>query len=120
MGNRLLYQPYAARRGCEIFARGKRGGWGVECSGSALIWCRHAALWVRHPGLTGEDARRSTSKLSLRAVENLGVPRHLDCFQLAFVRLRGIIFEVRKRDHIFVQIGETNRERVDLGIGFRE
>ena len=36
--------------------------------------------------------------LSLGAVENFGVPRHLNRFQLGFVRLRGIVFEAGERE----------------------
>lgn len=35
MGNRVLYQPDAAGRGSEVFARGERGGCG-SAGGSAL------------------------------------------------------------------------------------
>src|ERR1700730_14809662 len=62
----------------------------------------------------------SPANLALSSVENLGVPGHLDRFQLGFVRLRGVVFEVWERDHIFVQVGETDGERVDFRVGFRE
>ena len=48
------------------------------------------------------------------------MPCHLDCLQLGFVRRRGIVFESGERDHIFVQVGETHRERVKFGMDFRE
>src|SRR5712692_9247201 len=88
------------------------------------------------PGLTGEtpvapsyDLSRITrldavvsnnQRSTLGAIQNLRMPRHLDCFQLGFVRLGGIVFEVGERDHVFVEVGETNRERVDFGMDFRE
>jgi len=58
--------------------------------------------------------------LALGTVENFSVPSHLNGFQLSFVRLRWVVFKVRKRDHIFVQVGETDRERIKLRMGFRE
>jgi hypothetical protein len=72
------------------------------------------------PDWTGEDARHSTSQLSLGSVENFRVPRHLNCFQLGFVRGRWVVLEAGKRDYILVQVGETNREGIDLRMSFRE
>src|SRR5208337_5541636 len=95
MGHRFLHQSHAARRGCEISARGERGRCGSQRGGRAL-------------------------SLSLGPVENLGLPRHLDRFQLGFARLGGVVFEAGERDHIFVQVGETDRERVELRMSFRE
>src|SRR5271157_3006929 len=48
------------------------------------------------------------------------MPCHLDRFQLGFARLRGVVFEVGERNHIFVQVGETDRERVEFRMNFRE
>src|SRR5260370_29393845 len=70
--------------------------------------------------ITRLDAVVSNQRSTLGAIQNLRMPRHLDCFQLGFVRLCGIVFEVGECDHIFVQVGETNRERVDFGMDFRE
>ena len=48
------------------------------------------------------------------------MPSHLDRFQLGLIRFRGIVFEVRKRGHIFMQVGETDREWVEFRMDLRE
>ena len=58
--------------------------------------------------------------LALGAVDNLCVPRHLDSLQLRFIRLRGIVFKVRQRGHILVQVCEADGERIDFRVRFGE
>src|ERR1019366_2823465 len=115
MGHWFLHQPHTARRGGEVFARGERGGCGSQYSDGSLIGLR--GLRRLYPGIA---PGWSTSQLSLGSVENFRMPRHLNCFQLGFVRLRGIVLEAGEFDNIFVQVGETNRERVELRMDFRK
>ena len=53
-------------------------------------------------------------------VSKLFVPSHLNSFELAFIRLRGIVPEFRQRGDPLVQIGEANGQRVDIGMRFHQ
>src|SRR5581483_9508752 len=58
----------------------------------------------------------TTAFLPLRSLQKFLLPSHLDGFQLAFVRLLGIIFELRQLRHIAMQIGKADTERVNFGM----
>ena len=100
MGHWFLHQPHTARRGGEVFARGERGGCGSQYSDGSLIGLRGRLLI---PGIallwTGERPPVTPQANYFWPIipgcgRELGVPRHLNCFQLGFVRLRGIVLEV--------------------------
>jgi carboxyl-terminal processing protease len=48
------------------------------------------------------------------------VPGHLNRFQLAFVRLGGIVPKLRQSGDPFVQIGKANRQRINVRMRFHE
>src|SRR5579872_4351930 len=54
----------------------------------------------------------------LGAVLELFVPRHLDGFELAFVRRFGIASEIGQFGHVAMQVREAHRERVDFRMCF--
>jgi len=54
--------------------------------------------------------------LRLGSVEKLVVPGHLDGFELAFGGALGIVFELGQCGYIAMQIGETDRQRLELGM----
>jgi len=54
----------------------------------------------------------------LSAVLEFFVPGHLDGFEFAFVRGFGVAGEVGKLNHILVEVGEADGERVQFGVSF--
>ena len=48
------------------------------------------------------------------------MPGHLNGFQLALIRLLGIIFELRQLGHQAMQISEADRERIGVGMFLAE
>src|SRR5262249_29900031 len=58
--------------------------------------------------------RTSMIWLFLRVLE-LFVPRHLDRFELRLVRRLRIVVEAGEREHFLAQVGEANRQRIEIG-----
>src|SRR5580765_372860 len=53
---------------------------------------------------------------ALCAVEKLGVPGHLDGFQFPLVGFLRVVLKVGQFDDVLVEVGETDRQRVDFGM----
>lgn len=60
----------------------------------------------------------SSDPLSLVGV--FFVPGHLNRFELAFVRLRGVVVKIRQSDHPLVQIGESNGQGINVGVRLQQ
>jgi len=52
------------------------------------------------------------------AILKFFMPRHLDGFQFALIRLFGIVLELRQFDNVAVQIGEADSQRINIGMLF--
>src|SRR6266403_48751 len=53
---------------------------------------------------------------TLGAVEKLGVPGHLDGFQLPFIGFLRVILEVGQFDYMLVQGGESHCKRIEFWV----
>src|SRR5882724_5079514 len=53
---------------------------------------------------------------TLGAVEKLGVPGHLDGFQLPFIGFLRVILEVGQFDYMLVQGGESHCKRIEFRV----